>query len=166
MTLAVLLVWLWSSTSTYIAMVVSNAMRNLLVYEIPHFGMNHPFADFGIQIVQALIRVLPICWLAFIVAKGRFNTHSRLMVFFRSRSRLAVFALIWSLVNTGVIVLAMWHAPIPTVAPGQAIAAKPAMFFSYPIWPNVIYNISLPIAFIALLVWLMPPQFQAKQKAA
>ncbi|HEX4343762.1 MAG TPA: permease prefix domain 1-containing protein [Verrucomicrobiae bacterium] len=167
MTLAVLLVWLWSTGSAIIAAIVSNAARHLLLYEIPRWeAANYSLVEFGSDALNISIRVLPICWLAFFVAKGRLNAGSRWIVYFRSRSRLAVYALIWSLTNAGLTILSYWHAPIPTVAPGQAIADKTAMFVSYPILPNLVYSISLPVAFIVLLVWLMPAHFQVRPKAA
>jgi len=168
MTLAALLVWLWSNSSAQIVTIVSNAISRLLVYEIPGWEMaNHPWVDFGMQTLRVLVRILPICWLAYFVAKGRLNANSKLVVFFRSRSRLAVSALIWSLLNGCYGFWSVLHAPqIQSKHMAQAIAVRSSFTVDYPFLINLVYSMSFPIAFIVLLVWLMPAQLQAKPKAA
>jgi len=169
MTLAVLLIWLWSSSSAYIAVIVSNAISNLLIHEIPQWQTTiHPLVDFGMDTLRAIIRVLPVCWLAFFVAKGRLNADSRFIVFFRSRSRLAVHALIWSLLNGCYGVWSSWHVLLlQNIHVGQNVSAMAAFPGYFPLLlNNLIDRMSFPIAFVVLLVWLMPAQFQAKQKAA
>jgi hypothetical protein len=167
MTLAVLLIWLWSTSSAIIAVIVSRGTTNLLIHEIPLWATApHPLVDFGIQTLQVLIRILPVCWLAFFVAKGRLNADSRLIVFFRSRSRLAVHALIWSLLNSCVSVWSGWQAAhLQNTHAGQVVAGQPAFVVSFPFLINMVYSMSFPITFILLLVWLMPAHFQAKPKA-
>ena len=109
------------------------------------------------EMLRVLIHVLPVCWLAYVVAKGRFNAGSRLVAFFRSRSRLMLLTLSWCLLNFS---FSVWSAY--TQSQMNSISKQPYFVVSY----NLMYSLSFPIAFIALLVWLMPAHLRAKPKAA
>ncbi len=96
-----------------------------------------------------LLRILPLFLLVVILLRGRGQVLSRLSFFFQSRARFLITATVWFALNEGWLV-SRWLAQM-----------QRAKSFNGPIqsiWTNVIPTSIWPLALVALIAWLIPPQ--------
>jgi hypothetical protein len=160
MVLAFLVVSLWEPSSLYYYFFTIHALfcdftftNNNSFYETKVFHSDY---------FRLLFSWLPIFVCALILAKGWAGfIYPRTVVFFRSRFRVALTALLGVLTNCAMLILFYWPRH----------AHDPGAHMYWNVWwsdflNQLAYTTFWPILFIALLVWLMPPQNRKTPKCA
>jgi len=110
--------------------------------------------------------LLPILICALLLAKGRLGFNDpRLLTFFCSRSRLAVTAVLWILINSSMTAWHLWPVLIGGFSRTHINSHAFAIAWAN-LWSSFFYTTIWPFLLIALLVWLMPPQNQKTPKRA
>jgi hypothetical protein len=108
---------------------------------------------------------LPILVCAWLLAKGRLGfNYPKLVVFFRSRSHLAIASTSWIFINSGVTI---WYRlqSLKLTNSGYASSHIPAIVWAN-LWSNLFYITIWPLLLVTLLIWLMSPQNRKTPKRA
>ena len=100
---------------------------------------------------MATLRLLPLCYLAVLLLKGRLNKDSRFVSFFRSRRNFAI-------VFVSVIGFNSWWSLNRWYESQLRITNLPigAVVHPSPIWINLISLTIWPLILMALALWLLP----------
>ncbi|MGA2870782.1 MAG: permease prefix domain 1-containing protein [Verrucomicrobiota bacterium] len=124
------------------------------------FGMNPVVSG----LIMAAFRLLPFCYLAFLLLRGRLDKDSRFVSFFRSRRNFAIvfasaigFNSLWPLGGWWYQSLfesqrQIRYLPINTVVHSTVV-------HSNPIWPSTLISVLVwPLILMTVALWLLPAE--------
>jgi hypothetical protein len=161
MACAVLLSWLWNITSTFLAMLFSKLILNTLIIHDSSFSTSPSFQMIAMHAGNILFRYCPLLLAVWYLLKGRAARHEKLLSFFHSRWRFGAVFGAWSLINS---LVATWFNA--QMAKNLASTSSPGTTVSFPVLENLIYSLSLSLAGIGLVLWLMPKRGETRPEMA
>jgi hypothetical protein len=148
MVLAYLVISLWgASVNVFLNFFFTSLVENTSMVTTLFYG----------NCFRLIFDWLPILVCALLLAKGRLGfNYPRLFAFFRSRFRLAMTALLWILINSGVTV---WYRLQSLMPINRGVDSSHITSIAWAnLWSNLFYMTIWPLLLVTLLVWLMPTQ--------